>query len=358
MAEEDDTQSIDQLLLPPRLPGIAGLGGAALEHYLSKPKGEPFNPGIMGAAPGLRREDFTDQPGSAQPQDKMIEGAADMGYHAWTGAFPFAAKGAAGVFGGRLAATADKVALAKAEDMAAKGVSREEIWEKTGWFQGADKKWRFEIPDDRAAVMTANAPTLEGKLAHKELFEAYPDIRQTRMFYNEPPGYGSYLPPEQGWFKKRPGAISVSDSSAPAPKTLRDTLLHETQHALQREENFAVGGNSDLMKAVMPYIKTPIPAGKESEIAFEAYRRLAGEVEARNVESRADFRLSQRHNQPPWTTEDRSRDVQTVRDSVSNILKKLKKLNPNAEVIPVEHNPFASRMTPVEHDPFAPPGGR
>lgn len=37
---------------------------------------------------------------------------------------------------------------------------------------------------------------------------------------------------------------------------------------------------------------------------YEAYRRLSGEVEARNVETRADFSDAERKFRPPWTTRD------------------------------------------------------
>jgi len=74
-------------------------------------------------------------------------------------------KNALGIFGGRLAKTADHAALAKAEEMAAAGAPREDIWNQTGWFQGADKKWRFEIPDDAAAITRKEAGNL--RTAHR-----------------------------------------------------------------------------------------------------------------------------------------------------------------------------------------------
>jgi hypothetical protein len=50
-----------------------------------------------------------------------------------------------GIFGGRMAKTADLNALARAERMAAENAPRESVWNETGWFQGPDQKWRFEI---------------------------------------------------------------------------------------------------------------------------------------------------------------------------------------------------------------------
>jgi len=46
------------------------------------------------------------------------------------------------------------------------------------------------------------------------------------------------------------------------------------------------------------------------------YRRLAGEVEARNVETRMDWTPEQRRDTPPWHTEDVPRDQQIVRRTV------------------------------------------
>ena len=80
--------------------------------------------------------------------DEAIGRAFDLAGVLGTGGMSVARPGAAGVFGGRLAKSANLDALKEAEQMGARGANRQEIWDKTGWFQGADKKWRFEIPDD------------------------------------------------------------------------------------------------------------------------------------------------------------------------------------------------------------------
>ena len=67
-------------------------------------------------------------------------------------AAPKPAANAVGIFGGRLAKTADQAKLAQAEKMAAEGAPREQIWSQTGWFQGPDKKWRFGIDDSNSVV--------------------------------------------------------------------------------------------------------------------------------------------------------------------------------------------------------------
>jgi len=60
--------------------------------------------------------------------------------------------GQRGVFAGINALTADRQALAKAQEMIAQGVDPEDVWQQTGWGRGADGKWRFEIDDSKATL--------------------------------------------------------------------------------------------------------------------------------------------------------------------------------------------------------------
>jgi hypothetical protein len=57
-----------------------------------------------------------------------------------------------GIFGGRLAKTADLEALARAQQMEAAGGLKHSIYDATGWFKDADNQWRFEIPDNNAVI--------------------------------------------------------------------------------------------------------------------------------------------------------------------------------------------------------------
>ncbi len=52
-------------------------------------------------------------------------------------------------YGGRKARNADLAALEEAKKMAEAGISAKTIFRKTGWYQGADGKWRFEIDDSK-----------------------------------------------------------------------------------------------------------------------------------------------------------------------------------------------------------------
>ena len=75
--------------------------------------------------------------------------ALDWGVMGSVGKAP---EGSLRIFAGRNAKTADMDALAKAEGMAKAGASRDEIWRDTGWFQGVDGQWKFEIDDSFARL--------------------------------------------------------------------------------------------------------------------------------------------------------------------------------------------------------------
>ena len=56
------------------------------------------------------------------------------------------------------AKTANPEKMLLAEDLAARGVNREQIWKETGWFKGSDDKWRFELPSENARLSSAAGP--------------------------------------------------------------------------------------------------------------------------------------------------------------------------------------------------------
>ncbi len=161
---------------------------------------------------------------------------------------PFAPVGAAGVFGGRLAKTADLGALRTAEEMHAAGADRGAIWDKTGWFRGEDGKWRFEIPDNEAQMHptyytmmpSGKAGRVAGEIWHPELYQAYPDMRGATAMIERTQNTagGSYSPP--GVARSGEETINIQ---APNAATARSVGLHELQHAIQEREGFAGGGS-------------------------------------------------------------------------------------------------------------------
>jgi hypothetical protein len=224
-------------------------------------------------------------------------------------------KGAAvmkGIFAGPMAKTADLAALARAQKMAEVGHHASDIWENTGWFQGADKKWRFEIPDEKSQWVRAPAKDstdrMSDVLSHSEAYQNYPELAD---IWAEPIRRGGslrgeYYPPGAKYPRDvirvqnepqqlNPAFLKLLGVKEPAaaivPFDPRSTALHELQHAIQEREGFQSGGNS-------------------RQLGEDRYRRTAGEVEARNVEARKDMTPSQRRAKPPWTTEDVPRSRQ------------------------------------------------
>ena len=254
--------------------------------------------------------------------------------------------------------------LAVARDMETAGKDAKTIKLATGWERGADGKWRYEIDD---AVINQNAMfnhrddgvsiTLLGELlTGGELLKAYPQLDDMVVVYQELPlgTLGGYSPanklgmpanivlsdmflsrrenPEwraevermeqepiiKAWsdaMMAEPYDYNAYESAEQAfkasplweeynnllmgkgkyPRLIkgiggREALLHEVQHAIQDIEGFAMGGNTK----------------------GEDYNRLAGEVEARNVEKRANMTTQERLASLAEETEDVAREDQII----------------------------------------------
>lgn len=145
-------------------------------------------------------------------------------------------------FGGRNANTADLDALRRAQEMERQGVAAETIFRETGWYTGADGKWRFEIDDSgmeynprREEDGAVPGQTLADFLKHDELFRSYPQLRKTRLEFAD---LGRGI---NGQYNAETDTITLSNELRDAPE---GTLIHEIQHAIQRAEGFASGANT------------------------------------------------------------------------------------------------------------------
>lgn len=222
-----------------------------------------------------------------------------------------------GILAGKKALGAPLEKLKKALEAEARGVPSQEIWRKYGWERGADKQWRWEIPDDAARVSQRAQETLGGGasvetgvlgdvLEHPELFKAYPGLAQIPASVVKAARSGSYTP------TMAEGGASIK-AAAQAPESLLRTLTHEGQHGVQEVEGFAPGGSPEAMKQgeIASVRSRPMSAEDLKDPARTAYQRLAGETEARNAEARlvdSDLRKF-----APGVTEDVPRLLQIVR---------------------------------------------
>ena len=159
-------------------------------------------------------------------------------------------------FAGEKALNASANKLSKAKAMLEKGEDEVKIWQSTGWYKDKDGAWKFEIDDSPAKIKNQNADKLGDLLEHKELFKAYPDLKDIKIkkISDERGEKLGYYDPN----KKEIGINNIGDKS---------TLMHEVQHAIQDIEGFAKG------------------LGAKGE----NYRLSHGEAEARNVETRLNL---------------------------------------------------------------------
>ena len=201
---------------------------------------------------------------------------------------------------------------------------------------------------------------LDDYVKDDELFQAYPEMKRTRLEFVDLPSAdycGGYLHPDNRI------VINISRTD-----DVRSVLAHEIQHAIQTMEGFARGSNPgefkntvenvilDIVRAtdgrilegggfdntpkgIFAALDRKVPYGTilrhydyplslvaekygyenifdlvndigRFKSGIQEYRSTAGEVEARNVESRLDFTSAQRRNTLAVSTEDIARDGQ------------------------------------------------
>lgn len=200
-------------------------------------------------------------------------------------------------YAGTNAANADLEALEVAKGMAEQNVSAETIRQATGWFQGADGKWRFEIDDsgmrysargdlnygdpdywryrelldklEREMLGTGSEAVTEAErteyeelapryrdfyrqpgvrgdgsatsarlsdyIQHEELFEQYPQLMDARLVFED------MEDGKQGSYNPDTNTITLSESLQNSERD--DALVHEIQHAIQEAEGFARGAS-------------------------------------------------------------------------------------------------------------------
>jgi len=145
-------------------------------------------------------------------------------------------------YAGRDAGNADLEALHEAERYEMQGVDAETIRQKTGWFRGADGKWRWEIDDSGMKLRTdaadiSNYTTLGELVDAPALFATYPNMKDMDVtFHNLERG-------QLGGYNRRFDSIELSRDLKNRPEALLNSLIHEVQHAIQQREGFTPGAN-------------------------------------------------------------------------------------------------------------------
>jgi len=256
-----------------------------------------------------------------------------------------------------------------AKEMEAQGIDPKTIRLATGWEKGVDGEWRYEIPDGKfndkfikdlkrssEFFVDENTQQRSGELMDilgnsDELFTAFPELNQIMVTVNVHPknvsSSGSYTPGEN---RASEGLTDIDPEIkvfAANIKEAESVLLHEVQHAIQEIEGFAKGGNLMSAKASMTAeeqvelsnlyadlkdlqeLRDDAEYGTETRRSAQKsineikkrieelspqrrYERLAGEVEARNVQSRMGMTPEQRRESTLQETEDVPREDQII----------------------------------------------
>lgn len=193
-------------------------------------------------------------------------------------------------FAGPTAWTADVPALHDAEQQLANGASAEEVRQATGWFKGADGRWRFEIDDSDAtfkdlgdwveAAEQGDGVQLEQVLNHPALFAAYPELGRVMVRVDPERTAGGLFAAQEG--RGFVGSfIEIGEPSAYADGTTPaiDILMHEIQHAIQLREGFAPGGSPSVLRAEKDQAKTDFDYWAKVATLRREADRLNGDYE-------------------------------------------------------------------------------
>ncbi len=164
-------------------------------------------------------------------------------------------------FIGKLAKTWGKEAAQKAEEMLAKGATRDEIWKATGdmgspTFKDVDGHWKQEI-DDNASYSNGmlKDESIRGqnyKVGNVDnafmgdVLDSYPHLREAQLvdYPFNGDAAAQYMPASK--YFDSPESITLWDGSKFQGK--KSSVAHELQHAVQHKEGFAQGGNAKYLK--------------------------------------------------------------------------------------------------------------
>ena len=177
----------------------------------------------------------------------------------------------------------------EANNMKKQGYSNEEIRKKTGWFQDRENKWKFEVSDDKARLLIEPQQDKKYKLSdllkHNDLYEMYPNLKNINVKFKN---IKNNIDPKTnkqnivaGYYNTLTNTISINNrliNMSKGESEILNTLLHETQHIIQKTEGFNHG-----------YPKNDV----------ETYNINLGEQEAFDTENRRKLNYNQRRNIAP-----------------------------------------------------------
>lgn len=174
-----------------------------------------------------------------------------------------------------------------AKKMFDRGETADDIIAKTGFFFDENGLAKVEIDDSQSKLLLQ-----PGEIDPKKTY-TMKDVFSHPTFYNYYPQYENmnvkfYRGKEEdkGYFDPNTNTIHVNKNSTGFIDGDEDqviaTILHETQHAIQKLEKFTFGGDYKTFLDVPEEQATP----EQLDKAYQKYFSIAGEAESRNVELR------------------------------------------------------------------------
>lgn len=237
---------------------------------------------------------------------------------------------------------APKAAVKEAENMLSRGLSKQQVWDRLGVFQGKDKDWRVEsIGPSSVRKGWQPGMTLENVVDQPHVYEAEPAARQVFMdqAVTGQNVAAEYTPYNRYHQLPMDAQIGVAPRFVGSERELED-IQHETQHFLQNFYDWSFMEESDPRKEawLVRYEReikrltggdlrkyTDATFAKARRLAdLATYRESAGEVEANNASLREtkwreiytregpEAAERWRKENPPWTTEAVPRELQHV----------------------------------------------
>lgn len=318
---------------PVAKPGKVFDEGLINPNEYTRPQADRFKDsafGLLGVVPGVG-----DAASAAESADLFNRGEKFAGSLAALGALPLV-PAIGGMFIGKGAKTWDALKAQQAEELLAKGVDPREVWKQTGTLKGVDGAFRQEIPDNAAAIKGLTYQGREGVegngeladfLDHPGIYDAYPDTGKIQSSLSQSaksPEFGSYS-------NDGPAYNQFFPQLQANAKDVKSPVLHELQHAIQQREGWARGGNTENASQYSPEFAlweklrgsgTPAEDAAYRSIPkdYDAYRRLAGEAEARLTQSRMGLDAAQRLEHYPYDAGPYGFDVPADQQIVRGLL--------------------------------------